>query len=197
MSRILLLSILFILASPELFSQKLENIVSVRGRHYLARAEVIDGDTVQVIDLAAIYVFKDPIDRNKHARLIRNVKAVYPYAKEAGRLHREIEENLKKLGNKRAQERYLQRMEDEIIEKYTPILYKMSFSQGKILIKLIDRETEQTSYTILRDMRGGFSAFFWQSTARLFGANLKEDYDKDGEDKIIEQIIILYEAGIL
>ena len=73
----------------------------------------------------------------------------------------------------------------------------MTFSQGKLLIKLIDRETEHTSYDLVKELRGGFRAFFWQSVARLFGANLKDTYDKDGEDQIVEELIQLYEAGLL
>ncbi|WP_418165095.1 DUF4294 domain-containing protein, partial [Alistipes ihumii] len=76
-------------------------------------------------------------------------------------------------------------------------LKKMTLSQGKLLIKLIDRETDQTSYELVKELRGGFRAFFWQSIARLFGANLKDTYDKEGEDMMVEELIRLYEAGLL
>lgn len=73
----------------------------------------------------------------------------------------------------------------------------MTLSQGKLLIKLIDRETDQTSYELVKELRGGFRAVFWQSIARLFGANLKDTYDKEGEDMMVEELIRLYEAGLL
>ena len=73
----------------------------------------------------------------------------------------------------------------------------MTLSQGKLLIKLIDRETDQTSYDLVKQLRGGFRAFFWQQASRLFGANLKDTYDAEGDDQIIEELIMLYEAGLL
>ncbi len=73
----------------------------------------------------------------------------------------------------------------------------MTRSQGKILLKLIDRETEYTSYEIVREFRGGFVAGFWQGVAKIFGANLKTEYDREGDDKMLEQIVLLYEAGLL
>jgi flagellar biosynthesis component FlhA len=100
-------------------------------------------------------------------------------------------------GDRRAQERYTKQIEKELKEQYTPIIKKMSFSQGKVLIKLIDRQTGQTSYDLVREMRGNFSAFFWQNLGRIFGMNLKAQYDAEGEDQLIEQIIRYHEAGVL
>ena len=92
----------------------------------------------------------------------------------------------------------LKELEKELVERYTPILEKMTYSQGKILIRLIDRETERTSYELLEEFRGKFAAKFWNTIARIFRANLKQEYDPtQGEDKLIEQIINLYEAGLL
>ena len=130
---------------------------------------------------------------DRHAPL-RNVKKVYPIAIAAREKLRETEEHLLTLKSKRAQQAYIKQVEKELKAEYTPVLKRMTFSQGKILIKLIDRETDRTSYELVR---GSFSAFFWQGVARIFGANLKDRYDKEGEDKIIEQIIMLYEAGLI
>lgn len=160
--------------------------------------EVVDGDTVLTVHLPPVYKFNRPIDERRYARLIHNVKVVYPIAKEAKNKLAEMETYLLTLPNEKQQRAYIKRMEDEIKEQYTPVLKKMTFSQGKILIKLIDRETDHTSYALVKEMRGGFSAAFWQGIARVFGANLKEGYNKEeGEDKMIEQIIILYEAGVI
>ncbi len=165
--------------------------------YYNQRVEVQGSDTIPVIDMWPVYVFKRPIDMRRYARLVRNVKKVYPIAIAAREKLRETEEHLLTLKSKRAQQAYIKQVEKELKAEYTPVLKRMTFSQGKILIKLIDRETDRTSYELVKQLRGSFSAFFWQGVARIFGANLKERYDKEGEDKVIEQIIMLYEAGLI
>lgn len=154
------------------------------------------GDTVAVIDLAPVYVFRRPVDMRRYARLVANVKKVYPIAREANRRLSEVEARMSGLSRKQ-QQSYISQVEKDLKREYTPVLKKMTFSQGKILIKLIDRETDRTSYALVKELRGSFSAFFWQGIARIFGANLKDTYDKDGDDKLIEQIIVLYEAGLI
>ena len=165
--------------------------------YYSQRLEVQGGDTIPVIDMWPVYVFKRPIDMRRYARLVYNVKKVYPIALEAREKLRETEAHLLTLKSKREQQAYIKQVEKEIKAQYTPVLKRMTFAQGKILIKLIDRETDRTSYELVKQLRGSFSAFFWQSVARIFGANLKDQYDKEGEDKMIEQIIMLYEAGLI
>ena len=86
---------------------------------------------------------------------------------------------------------------NQIKEEYTPVLKHMTRTQGKVLLKLIDRETEYTAYEVLKEFRGGFVAGFWQGVSRIFGQNLKSEYDKQNEDRMIEQIVIYYEAGLL
>lgn len=157
-----------------------------------------NGDSVACFQMTPVPVFSRVlIDWNKHRRLIRNLKVVYPIAKFANDKLREMEVELEKIPNKRDQEKYVKAVEKELKQQYTPILKKMSFSQGKILIKLIDRETGRTSFQLVKDMRGNFSAFFWQNLGRIFGMNLKDTYDPEGEDKVLEQLIHLYEAGLL
>ena len=92
---------------------------------------------------------------------------------------------------------YIKQIYHEIKDEYTPVLKHMTRTQGKVLLKLIDRETEYTAYEVLKEFRGGFVAGFWQGVSRIFGQNLKSQYDKDNEDKMIEQIVIYYEAGLL
>jgi SOS response regulatory protein OraA/RecX len=84
-----------------------------------------------------------------------------------------------------------------IKKEYTPVLKHMTRTQGRVLLKLIDRETKYTAYEILREFRGGFVAGFWQSVSRIFGQNLKSEYDREGDDKVLEQIVLYYEAGLL
>jgi len=173
-------------------------VYRVRTIHFAEYELDEHGDTIPHFYMTPIYCFKEPIDREKYWRLIRNVKLVYPIARYANDKLREMERVLATMeGDRRAQERYTKQIERELKEQYTPIIKRMSFSQGKVLIKLIDRETGQTSYQLVKDMRGNFSAFFWQNLGRIFGMNLKDTYDPDGDDRIIEQVICLYEAGIL
>ena len=160
--------------------------------------EVENGDTTYVFTLPPIYVFDKITGIRGNERLIRNLKIVYPIARYANRKLREMERMLATMeGDRRAQERYTKQIEKELKEQYTPIIRRMSFSQGKILIKLIDRETGQTTYDLVRELRGGFSAFFWQNLGRLFGMNLKSTYDAAGEDRQLERLIILFEAGLI
>lgn len=179
----------------------LETALSYQARtlYYLGTEVDRRGDTTLLFRMAPLPVYgKLLIDRNKHWRLIRNVKIVYPIAKYANNKLLEMEKTLATMdGNRRAQESYTKQVEKDLKEQYTPIIKKMSFSQGKILIKLIDRQTGHTSYDLVKDMRGSFTAFFWQNLGRLFGMNLKDKYDKEGDDQLIEQVITYYEAGLL
>ena len=126
-----------------------------------------------------------------------NLKKVYPIAKEANRLLQEMEKHMGTLKTKREQQLFTKAMERKLKEQYAPVLRRMTFSQGKLLIKLIDRETGQTSYALVKELRNGFSAFLWQGVGRLFGMNLKDTYDPTGDDEFIEILIRLYEAGYL
>ena len=93
--------------------------------------------------------------------------------------------------------KYYKKIEEELKKEFDGDIRKMSASQGRILIKLIDRETGDTSYEILQEFRGNVSAFFWQSFSRMFGQDLKSDYDPYGDDKDIESIVQLIEAGAI
>jgi hypothetical protein len=95
----------------------------------------------------------------------------------------------------REKRRLMRKAEDELNERFGDDLKKLTFTQGHILLKLIDRETGETSYELLQELRGKFRAFFWQSFARIFGYDLKSDYDPDGRDKKIEEIVTLIEQG--
>ncbi|MBQ8272264.1 MAG: DUF4294 domain-containing protein [Tidjanibacter sp.] len=170
------------------------------GGGYIAGTEVdpITGDTAYVVQLSDIIEFKSIGDIKRHKRLIRNVKAVYPYAVDARILFQQLNAQLDTVQNEKERNKITKALEKELIKRYTPVLEKMTYSQGKILIRLIDRETERTSYQIVEEFRGKFAAKFWNTIARIFRANLKQEYDPtQGEDKLIEQIIILYEAGLL
>ncbi|MDD3107968.1 MAG: DUF4294 domain-containing protein [Alistipes sp.] len=179
-----------------LVSQGSAQTMSEYGR---VTATVIEGDTMPLVHLPLAYVFSKPskaLDR-RYARLIYNLKKVYPIAQEANLTLQAMERRMALMGSKREKQAFVKAMERVLKQQYTPVLKNMTISQGKLLIKLIDRETDHTSYELVKELRGGFRAFFWQSVARLFGANLKDSYDAEGDDQIIEELIHLYELGLL
>ncbi len=165
-------------------------------------AEVINGDTFPVkympyVEIIAERTFKTKTQRKRFKRLQYNVKKMYPYAKLAGDLLEEYEAELTAVCSERARKKFYKKIEEELKKEFDGDIRKMSTSQGRILIKLIDRETGDTSYEILQEFRGNVSAFFWQSLSRMFGQDLKSDYDPHGYDKDIESIVQLIEAGAI
>ena len=166
----------------------------------VVRAMIVDGDTFPIVDLEAFYVIAKKPVRNKrwskkYRKLRRDVKRAYPYAKLAGAKLRKYDAELKAMKNDRERRRFMKKVEDELRAEFEDDITNLTVRQGIILIKLIDRETGDTSYELVKQMRGAFSAFFWQGVARLFGHNLKLRYDPEGEDKMIEEIVLLIEKG--
>ena len=155
------------------------------------------GDSVPLVHILPVYVFSRPADLRRYRRLVDAVKRVYPIAQIAKAKMAEMEEELLRLPTKKAQKAYIKQVYHEIKEEYTPVLRHMTRTQGRVLLKLIDRETEYTVYEVLREFRGGFVAGFWQGVSKIFGQDLKSEYDRQGEDRIIEQIVVYYEAGLL
>ncbi|HKK10421.1 MAG TPA: DUF4294 domain-containing protein [Bacteroidales bacterium] len=174
-----------------------ENEHSITGMTPMV-AKVENGDTLIMQNLkpVLIYGWQARPDR-KTRRLIRNVKKAYPYARLASIKLHAYNEKLKAANTDRERRRLMRKAEKELKEQYGDDLKKLTFTQGHILLKLIDRETGETSYELVEELRGKFTAFFWQSFARIFGFNMKRDYDPDGEDKRIEQIVLLIENGQL
>lgn len=155
------------------------------------------GDSIPMIHSLPVYVFSRPVDLRRYRRLVDAVKKVYPIAQIAKKRMAEMEDELCRLPTKKEQEAYIKQVYNEIKEEYTPVLKHMTRTQGRVLLKLIDRETEYTAYEVLKEFRGGFVAGFWQGVSRVFGQNLKSEYDREGEDRMIEQIVVYYEAGWL
>ena len=167
-------------------------------------AMVLGEDTLVVRHLPEVEVkpqlrthFKNRRQRRHYGRLLRDVKKTLPYAKLAGDLLIQVNDSLQSIPKEKDKKRYLKSMEKELLAEYEPILRKMSIRQGRILIKLIDRECMMTSYEVLKIYRGGFSAFFWQGIARIFGNDLKSIYDPDGKDALMEEVVRLVEAGAI
>jgi hypothetical protein len=166
------------------------------------KALVIDGDTIPMIDLSEVHIYKKEIKENsaevrKFDKLVRNVKRVYPYAKLAGIKFGEYTTLLAGVKSEKEKKVMMKKAQDELEAQFGSDLKSMTFSQGKILLKLVDRQTGNSSYELLQEFRGKFVAFFWQSFARVFGYNLKVGYDPLGEDKDIELIVLMIENGTI
>ena len=136
-------------------------------------------------------------DYRRNERLIYNIKKVYPYAIIAREQLTQVNRDLESFGSDRERRSYLNEVEKQMFADYKSDIMKLTVTQGKILIKLIDRETQNTSFELIKSYRGGVSAAFWQGIARLFGSSLKAEYDRFGEDAAIEMIVQDIEAGYL
>ncbi len=131
---------------------------------------------------------RDPEYQKRYEKLVRDVKKVLPYAKIAGFRLQMMEQNLQLLPSEKARKEYLKRTEEAIKEQFMDDLVNLTVTQGKLLIKLIHRETGKDTYTLLKDYRGGLTAVYWQTLAKVFTADLKNEYNPV-EDWQIEQII--------
>ena len=170
--------------------------------HHVGYAGVVEyeGEKIPWFVLSDVYIFKElvfksPRQAKKYYKIANNIKKVYPIAVE---IQHEIERqvaHMDSLPSKRARDLYLKEMEKELKKKYTPRLKKLTFSQGKLLIKLIDRQCNQTSYELIKTYMGGFKATFYNTFASLFGASLKKEYDPDVDDRLTERCILLIESG--
>jgi hypothetical protein len=160
------------------------------------------GDTIYVVNLREVQIGArkthiNPMPQHEYERLKRNVKKVYPYAKEAGRAMREFEEMMSKLDKRKDKKAYERAFEKKMRERFEEELKNLTVTQGMILIKLINRETGKTTYTAVKEIKGSFNAFMYQTSARMFGHNLKDDYDPNGKDYLIEDIVQMIERGEL
>ncbi|MBR6177762.1 MAG: DUF4294 domain-containing protein [Bacteroidales bacterium] len=143
------------------------------------------------------YVFKTKRQQQQYSKLLYNVRRVYPYSVLIRKVYAEIEDSLRHFTTDDARKVFIKKKEKELRDQFEDELIHLTISQGKILIKLVDRETGNTTYQVIQELKGGFSAFLWQGVARLFGSNLKSEYDADEEDRMIEDIIIRIENGLL
>lgn len=167
---------------------------------YLVHACVENGDTIPWIWLPAVPVEGEMKFATKRKylewqRLRYNVKKVYPYAILAAAKLKEYDLILEKMPNDKVRSTYMKMCEKELQKQFADELKNLSINQGRILMKLIDRETGKTTYHIVKEMRGNFQAFMWQSLAVLFGSSMKQEYDGKGEDRLIEVAIQQVESG--
>ncbi len=162
----------------------------------------INGDTLPEQQIKEVEVFGRPKFDTKrkarrYSRLVRNVKKVYPYVKYITIKLEEIDENLQTINNDKEKRKYIRKVQNEMMEQFEDDVRHMTFSQGRILVRLIDRETGSTSYEWLKELKGDFFAGFWQTVARIFSSNLKAEFGSTKEDLYIDQIVRMIDAGLI
>jgi len=189
--RLLLISFLFFIMSLAFGQSNKEGV---------RPAYIEDGDTIYVeflheVEVTAPLIFSNKKNAKRYSRLVWYVKKVYPYAKIAGIKMREYEDVLAQTKHKKDKRKMMRKAEAEIKDEFENQMKDLTYMQGEILLKLIDRETDTSSYALVKSLRGSFKAGFYQSFARMFGYNLKDRYDPKGRDKEIEQIVQLIEQG--
>lgn len=160
------------------------------------------GDTVRMIEIREVVVypplkFKNKKQEDFYWRTVRDVRKTLPYAKAAGNALLETYEYIQSIPDPKERERHLKTMEKDIVKQYKPVVLSLTRNQGKVLLKLINRETDQSSYNIVKAFLGSFRAGFWQTFGRLFGMNMKTGFNpsKNEEDAIIDRIATLIEQG--
>jgi hypothetical protein len=161
---------------------------------------VVGSDTIIQVRVKEIWVFPERKFTSKrqqqnYSRYVARVKKVYPLAVEAKLLLQKYEPQYYALDSQRERRKLMKNLEEELLDKHKEELKKWSITDGKILLKLINRETNRTAYSIIKDFRGDVSAMFWQGIARLFKNNLKDGYSPEEEDKMLEEIVRKIESG--
>jgi len=196
MRKILIILIIVFMASYSSKSQQFTD------KGYVVETRVVNGDTLPHINIREIFVFppkkfKNAREEKEYYKLVRNVKKVYPYAKLARLKLNQINKKLATFTDEKEKKKYIEKADKALKSEFEAELKNLSMNQGKLLIKLIDRETGNTTFDVIKDLKGSLTAFMWQSVARLFGSNLKSDYDPDGADKDVEEVILRIENGQL
>lgn len=158
------------------------------------------GDSIQYVEMGNVYVYPEPVFKNAkqravYNRLVANVKKVLPIAKEVNRIIIETYEYLQTLPDKKARDAHMKLVEKSIRKEYTPRMKKLSYQQGKLLIKLVYRECNSSSYQLIQAFLGPIRAGFYQAFASLFGASLTKKYDPNGIDRLTERVVLMVESG--
>ncbi len=166
------------------------------------RLQVKDNDTFYLAHMHDIWVYPKMVFKNKkqerfYWKTVRDVKKTLPFAKLLTKEMEYADQQLAKIPDKQMRRKWWKQHEKYLFKKYEQEFRKMTASQGQMLMKLMDRESDRTSYDIIKHYRGKASANFWQFIAKLFKNDLKEEYDALDKDRIVERVINLVEAGQL
>ncbi|MCQ2212568.1 MAG: DUF4294 domain-containing protein [Bacteroidaceae bacterium] len=172
--------------------------------HYVEYTGMVmyDGELIPSFRMADVYCFKKLVFKNareakKYYKIATNIKKVYPIACEIKRTVDKTIAHLDSLPTKKEKDAFMKKAEKELMAAYKPRLKKLTFSQGKLLIKLVDRQCDMTSYQLIKTYMGGFKAGFYNAFASIFGASLKKEYDAECDDRLTERAILLIESGQL
>ncbi len=164
--------------------------------------KIINGDTIPYVDMKNVVVLP-PMDIKTlteligYGRLAYNVKKVYPYAKLAAAKLTEYKHILDSIPTEKARKKFLKAAEKDLEARFGNEIKELNFTQGRILIKLVYRQTGNSTFDIVKELRGSFNAFIYQTVARIFGYDLRSQYDPEGSDKAIEHIVQLIDDGSL
>jgi len=200
--------ILFVFSGSFLFSQEKLNAIDFLEKMKKEGGGILEvrispeGDTTFNVQMSPVVIFpprkfRSNRERKRYYRLVRNVKKVYPYSLIIKRIFVESEFVIRHMENNRERKNYINEKEKQLKKEFEGDIRNMTYSQGRILIKLVDRQTSHTTYELVKHFKGSVSAFFWQGIARIFQTNLKYEYDPDGTDKWIEEIVARIENGQL
>ena len=174
--------------------------VKVKSGEYKVPYILEGNDTIPVVNLPLINIDEvgNPEYLNNvqaYYRLRFNVLKVYPYARLAAVKLNEMNAKMNVMTTERDRRRYKREVEEQVRRDFEEQIKKLSINQGNVLIKLLDRETGHTSYDLIRELKGSLNAFFAQGLAKIFGHDLKNEYDPEGADKAIENIVRQIETG--
>jgi hypothetical protein len=191
---------MFLLLSMYALGQEVKDGKLEKG--FVCKTIVINGDTIPLIDLPAFEISDNvhvmsPTERWYWDRLVYNIKVVLPYAKLAGVKLREYNTILLSAKNETEKKRLMKQAEKDLKAQFGKQLMDLTFSQGEILMKLVYRETGNSTYDIVKELRGSFIVFFYQNIGRLFGYNLKVQYDPNGRDHQVATAVYLIENGMI
>lgn len=206
----IIFTLLFLLVSTNVFAQEHINpedrVVDLNSPTFVPMVHIgkakVGQDSVQYVRTNTIYIyppmeFKNDKQRQAYNRLVYNIKKVLPLAKECNQIILETGAYLQTIPTKKERDALTKAVEKELKQKYTPRIKKLTYSQGKLLIKLIDRETHSTGYELIQAFLGPVRAGFYQAFAWVFGASLKKRYDPKGADRLVERIVSQVETGQL
>lgn len=197
MKRIVVILLLLLVCIPPEFTSAQARRHRVRGARSAYWSVTSGGDSMLYINIMPVTIRYNMRDLKSYQRMVKAVRKVYPLALEAARRMDDLDERLAEFERRKDRKGYTKALENELKKELTPTLLKMTRYEGLILLKLIDRETDHTVFSIIKKFRNGFTAGFYQMIARMFGNNLKMEYDPKGEDSMLEQIVIYYKAGLL
>ncbi|MBP1618545.1 MAG: hypothetical protein H6Q14_2372 [Bacteroidetes bacterium] len=170
--------------------------------YYKCPAEMYNGELIASLWIQEIFiypplVFTNDRQRTEYTRLVRDVKKAMPYAQDVSKMIIETYEYMETLPDEKAKKKHLSAVQKYVMDAYKPRMKKLTKNQGKILVKLIDRECNVSTYEIVKSLVGTFKAGVYNAFAGIFGNSLRQEYDPEGKDRLIERIVIQVQQGVL